>query len=399
VSPSGSVREKLKSRGWIWFWRRLIKEWRDPETRPGKLFRRAIKPIYGIFAVLRGALPVTLLGVLTARRDTVYLFYDLEVLPVTFDSVDHLAWGEMERRRLGCRYLHLVFVPGRHKGVREEASDYDAVVDVDRRLWRVHNVLAQLGALVPSCSGYTICANRAHAALLRLAVLGRALPKGNWPGLPWGKVARHEVFARARAGEAVFPIVTPPPAAMAFVRQWLEQRARGRRVIVVTTRESGYMPLRNSRVADWIAFARRLDPEVYFPVFVREVDTAMSPAPEFEGLAIFEPGPWNLILRGALYAQAWLNIAQQTGPLELVWYNHEARYCIFMPVDKAPQASEAYLKFTGIEMNVDFPFATPLQRIVWGEDTLTAIEAAFAEMAAEIVSYERLGSPSATDAL
>jgi hypothetical protein len=114
----------------------------------------------------------------------------------------------------------------------------------------------------------------------------------------------------------------------------------------------------------------------------------MAPAPDLEGLAVFEPGPWNLLLRSALYELAWLNIAQQTGPLELVWYNEKARYCIFMPFEKAPQASAAYLKFTGIEPMADFPFATPLQTIVWSEDTLPAIELAFASMAAKIEAAE-----------
>jgi len=375
---------KARARGAGWVWRRFVKELRQPETTQGIRLRRLNTLLYAGLLNLLSLLPAALFRLVGTKRRTLALFYDLDIASLTFDIVDYLMLAELERRRLGLDAVHVVVVPGRVGGLRQEAEHYEKVVDQHARLWRLYNLIIPMFALLPSVAGYTICSDRRHATLVRLFFPRAVHPPGYWPAFPIVPV-RRLVFGAAREGRAVYPGLKMPEQALRFVDDWLKARVGARRPVVITLRQYGYMTTRNSNVSAWVEFARRLDPDRYAPIFVQDVAAAMGPTPpELDQFLVFREAPFNMILRGALYERAWLNICQAHGPTELMWYNERCRYVIFLTIGSSPETELETLRGYGIEPDQSPPFATPLQKWVWDKDDLPAIEREFHAMEAAI---------------
>ncbi|MCC6779451.1 MAG: hypothetical protein IT537_22955 [Hyphomicrobiales bacterium] len=390
-----TVVDKVKVRGWRWAWQRLCRELHYPETTQGVNLRRINAGIYAIVAhglLLLPALVLRLVG-----RRTLTLFYDLDVAPVTFDVIDYLMVAELERRRRGLARIHVVIVPGRADGLRAETPEYEAAVDHAMRRWRLHNLVVPLLSLLPTCSGYTLCSSRRQATVLRLLTSGAVHPPSYWPAFP--KVPlRRLLFDAARAGVPIFPGLQVPEQGLRYVRAWLSTYAADRRAVVITLRQYGYSPARNSNMAAWIDFARRLDKRRYVPVFVLDIATTMErPVPELEEFMIFREAPFNMTMRAALYQMAWLNICQAHGPTELMWYNEQCRYLIFFTLGSSPETQAEFLRGYGMEPGETPAFARPHQRWVWAPDDLPNIEREFLAMANAIddaATHERSASRS-----
>ena len=178
-------------------------------------------------------------------------------------------------------------------------------------------------------------------------------------------------------------VLTGSVQARRFVDQWLKPRARGRKVVTITLREYGYQEERNSNIAAWTAFARGLDPEQYFVVFVRDLETAMAPGTGmFADLTIFEGAPINLELRMALYERSYLNLGSSSGPMALFVLNEKTPYLIFkILTPDVPQATTEWLTNLGIEIGAErHSFASPFQKLVWEDDDLDIIRREFKTM-------------------
>jgi hypothetical protein len=95
-------------------------------------------------------------------------------------------------------------------------------------------------------------------------------------------------------------------------------------------RNYGFAPQRNSRTADWIAFADRCHKARFVPIFVPHTEVAIAMEPADLGVIACLAACWNLEM--ALYETAWLDVSVMHGPLELCSLNENARYFIFIPV-------------------------------------------------------------------
>jgi hypothetical protein len=153
------------------------------------------------------------------------------------------------------------------------------------------------------------------------------------------------------------------------------------------------VPERNSNIAAWAAFARKLDPTRFSVVIVPDSEQCFTGIPgDLHGLPIFSEAALAPGLRMALYQHAYLNLGVNNGPMGLCWLNSVTRYITFKILNEAaPQTSAEYMKFLGFEIGRSLPFATPWQRWVWAEDELPIIEAAFAEM---VVRLEAAAQPA-----
>jgi hypothetical protein len=143
------------------------------------------------------------------------------------------------------------------------------------------------------------------------------------------------------------------------------------------------MPKRNSRNADWLAFADTLDRQRYAPIFVHDTETVMQPmSADFSRHIVFAAASVNLELRMALYEAAWLNMAVMSGPMELCWYNEQARYVVLIPLGSIGAETEAALIRNGQPLGRDLDFATAHQRIVWELDEMDTLKREFRAMEA-----------------
>lgn len=322
--------------------------------------------------------------------DALQFFYDLAASPVTFDFASYLAAAEVERRQRQLSGINVIFVLGPKAGVRKELPDYEAAVDVPMRLARLRNILVPMLAFLPSVKSYAVCGSRKQAEAIIAADRNKTYPSDYRVYLP-RQPAKKDIFEHARAGLSIWPMLRATDAGKRFVADFLARQAKGRKAVVITLRNYDYSPERNSRNTDWIAFANSLDPAVFVPILVHDTETSMrEPSADFGPHVVCHAASWSLEIRMALYEAAWLNMALMHGPMELCWYNEQARYVLFLAVGTAAVNTEASLISNGHRLGIDLEFAKPYQRIVWKRDDLPALLEAFAVMEEALSSQSAL---------
>ncbi len=380
-----SIFKKTKERGLQWLYHRLILEFRIPQTFLGKKLKNINTSSYHFFSLLKRPFVVSVPKFF--RADTLYVFYDLEVSPVTFNFCEALSAANEYRNKLKLKYLYVVFVPGPNEGLRQEMSDYEFIINKDARQWRKYNLLFSLTHLVPSCIGFSNCASRKEAELIQKQVLPNIYPKGYSIMFP----CAFSFFEGARNSSPDIMAIRSTPKALHYVNQWLEPRARGRKIIVITLRQYAYMPQRNSNIEAWANFAQSLDPNHYFVVIVPDTEVAMNgPLTQLSMFEHFMETCWNIELRAALYESAYLNLGVNNGPFALCWLNKNCRYLMFKIItQEVPQTTEEAIKKHGLIPGRTPPFAMEYQKWVWEQDTEEVLNREF-NVICEILEREKV---------
>lgn len=372
------VLAKAIGRGPGWTIQRLLWEFRIPTTRPGRMLRNACASCetmgHTAMAALTGG------GRRAVRQDTLHAFYDLDVMPPTFDVASFLFLAELDRRERGLGDIHLVIVPGRNLQPQNEAER--SVPDEMRRM-RVNTILFPVSQLLPSCAGVTLCADRSQAASLRFAG-GAVFPREATLAFPVAP-DQSRINDPGLAAADPFPMLRAGEPERAAARRWLAERIGERHAVVISLRESPFMPARNSDLAEWIGFADGLDAQRYAAVFVRDTERSLElPAGGLERFPVFEAASWNVGLRMALYEEAFANLAIMHGAMELCWFNDSCRYAAFVPVGTSPQTSPEFLGSRGFREGQSLPFARPWQKLVWQPEEAATIARVFAELVSDI---------------
>lgn len=308
--------------------------------------------------------------------------YDLSTSPLTFDFASYLAAVEVERRLRGLQSIEVIFVPGPLDGARAETPEYEAAVNIEARKWRLRHMLLPMLSFLPTVSTFTVCKDRKQAEALITSDARRIYPSDYRIFLP-RQPDKKVIHEHARAGVPIWPMFSAPVHARRLVQQFFDHQVKGRKAVVITLRNYPYTPQRNSRNADWLAFADSLDPARYAVIFVNDSETVTSPPPiDFSRHLVFDLASVNLELRLALYEAAWLNMALMHGPTELCWYSEAARYLLFIQVGSAAVQSEQALIQNGHRLYADLDFAKPYQRIIWTVDEFDSLRRSFADMEA-----------------
>jgi hypothetical protein len=316
---------------------------------------------------------------------TLYCVLDLEYCSVTFDTVSRLAACDLHRHRLGYTHIHPIIVPGKLDGVREEMPEYQSVVSVSERIWRIENMIVPIFHLLPSCKSYTKLENRSdikHFLKDKASVLPSiysltfpcALSNNVTQNLKKTSQTVADCF-RARAEE------------IQQIKKYINNTSGKRKTIIISLRQYDYMKERNSNLESWIAFASYLQKNNYSPIFVPDIDLAKKGIPEkMKQFPICLEASYKIETRMALYQEAWLNMAIAHGPMELCWYNKKCKYALFVKPSSSPQMQARALKRNGLVLNEQPIFAAAYQKWVWGKDDLNIIKKVFHEMEKELLT-------------
>ncbi len=372
-----SILKKTKDKGLIWLYNRLILEFRIPETSLGKKLKPINIFLYTIFSTI--AKPIQALLHKNASADnTLFLFYDFEVAPITFNFCETLGMANVYRKTLNLDYLYVVFVPGPNEGLRKERDDYEKVIDKNKRHWRIHNLLLPLTRLIPSCNGFSNCATREEAELIRKKIAHFIYPKHYSTLFPLD----FPFYEGARSTSTDIMAIEATTTALSYVQQWISPRAKGRKTITITLRQYDYMSARNSNIEAWANISEWLTQENYFVVIIPDTDAAMSiPPDQLLKFTYFTEACWNIELRAALYESAYLNFGVNNGPFALCWLNKNCRYIMFKIItNEAPQTTEEALRKHGFIPGESPPFATKHQKWVWENDNFNVIQSEFKAM-------------------
>jgi len=374
-----SVFSKIINRGLGWTLQRLVLEFRMPTTAPGKLVRNLLSTFesagYRLATLFAKRAKGDQNGMTKDR--TLFAFYDLDIMPPTFDVASFLFLAELERRERGLERIHFIVVPGRNLEPQNEA---EKSVPHAMRQMRVGTILFPVSRLLPTCAGVTLCATRKEAADLRFGGASAIFPLDTSPTFP--RAPDQSLINDPELASAdIFPVFCAPAPERLAVDTWLRARVGERLPIVISLRESSFMPARNSDIREWIRFADGLDQSRFAPIFVRDTERALEvPSEGMERFPVFEAVSWNVPLRMALYEAAHVNLAVMHGAMELCWFNAACRYAAFMPVGTSPQTSPEFLGGRGFVDGCSLPFAKPWQKLVWRPQKQSDIADTFAEL-------------------
>jgi hypothetical protein len=183
------------------------------------------------------------------------------------------------------------------------------------------------------------------------------------------------VVEAARNGEEV-PRLKPRPEAMERAQKIIN----GRPPVTITLREAAHDSTRNSNMEAWLRFAAELQEEGERVIILRDTAFSDEPLPGFETCPAASR---ELHLRGALYEQAKCNLFVSNGPFGLALFG-TAPWLYINDISEYPgtvNGAEMWREYIGVEPGDQYPWASPVQRIVWKNDEYENIRAAWDEYA------------------
>ena len=310
-----------------------------------------------------------------SNGDALFAVYDLNAGPLTYDFVQFLVLAERFRLASGKPHLRLIVVPGEHEGFRN-FSQRDRFLSTVSKEWRLRQLVMRAAHLVPALAGITRFRSRKSAA----AFLGRVEPglvfppgfDSKAPACPY-----HLAFVMQFATQgADIRSLAAPPLTSALVRRLLRELAGTRPVVTITLRQSEFQPARNSRLDQWLRFAGACETRGLFPLFVPDTEALLAGRDaELGGFASLPLAALSLPVRAAVYQESWHNMLANGGPYTLCLYNARARFSMFkLLVPDVHTASAAFHASQGLTPGTQLPFAGPMQRLVWEDDSLDVLE-------------------------
>lgn len=321
-------------------------------------------------------------------RGRLVAVYDLSVSPASFDFFSFVSMAQVRLREGGYSGLRLLVLPGPESGFREGDSQGHNWPE-----WRYRHILGEVAFAVAPDADLIFLKER-NAASVFLEDAGFVFPDGYRLEKPIGyyDISAHlEVIRSVVNAENLW--VSCSSEARRIARSYFESVCGGRRPILITLRDCPYYDDRNSQIDEWLGFARHLDAELYFPIFIPDSDGGLVRDARFEGMEVCSAASYNFELRLGLYAEAYLNLVVNNGPVLGCLRLRECRYLHFKPMVPGNKSSgiHAY-RSAGMLPGDHWPRCTELQRYVWAADDESTITAAFQHMVALIEN-----APLATD--
>jgi hypothetical protein len=314
-------------------------------------------------------------GLPTVGSDTFFAVYDLNAGPLTYDFVQFLVLAERFRKAAGKPQLRLIVIPGEHEGFRN-FSQRDRFLSTVSKEWRLRQLVMRAAHLLPSCAGVTRFRSRTAAA----SFLAKVEPDLVFPPGFDGKsqVCPYQlafVLQFASQGHDIRSLAAPPVTA-ALVRRLLRDLAGERPVVTITLRQSEFQAPRNSRLEQWLHFAGACETRGLFPLFIPDTEALLAGrTAELGGFASLPLATLSLPVRAAVYQESWHNMLANGGPYTLCLYNPLARFSMFkLLVPGIHTASAQFHSEQGVPPGSQLPFAGPLQRLVWEDDSADALE-------------------------
>lgn len=350
-----NIINKIKKKGFSWFFARLKREFRSPTIHflqvPINFFLTLRRKILRHFNELE-------------NKDLLYGIYDLDVSPVTFNFVEFLIDVEYEARLLGKKGFVIVFVPSSNNPhLRWE--EYESVIDSHSTLWRFQNILLPLTFLAPKCHGTFILPSRSDAV---------TISKNHevYPHLSDGVNLRAidiVDFYRKLDKQGLFDGLRASKQGANYVSAWLSANKIYKPIVTITIRSSKFDTPRNSNLEAWSKFAHYLMSSGYHPIIIPDTDDAFRELRDFIGICHFTDCVWNIGLRMAIYEAAYVNFFVPNGCGALAVFNPRCSYIQLnlLPVGSIVTTEESY-KRIGHEIGTHYKFANQKQRLSFKPD-------------------------------
>lgn len=271
-----------------------------------------------------------------------HAIYDLTTHPASWDFFSWLTICKMEAWRREIPVVRVSFASGPNGGYRNDGLP----VDLEYRQTIFDNVMKPAVKLL-GCEG---------GGFVSEAVSGYTFP-----------YMIFDIVELYKSGVPL-PVYKAPKWATEKVHKILGER----RPVIIVLREAEHWLQRNSRIEDWIEFARTCGEDV---LFLRDSHKAYESFHEFDTLP---EASLDINVRLALYERAKVVMSTSNGPMCLPIFS-EIPYLDFklLVPDYNPGKPEWIEHCVGVKPGEQFPWVKPWQRLVWEDDSLPALRRAF----------------------
>ena len=254
--------------------------------------------------------------------------YDFAVSRIAFDFFGFLVVAELARQNLQLDGIHLVVVPADGDGFHPNVQ-----YELTQKQWRLKEIVIDGCWLLPSCRQLTVCHDRNEARRILLDPELTIYPEHYSIERP---VARWETgYSMIEGHKGNDPrVLRASDQARRYVEAWKRSVAPDHQVVSLTLREALHNPQRNNELRDWLQFGHWLSDNGYYPVIVRDTETALlSDQIDFGSLTEFTTAAFNIDLRLALYELCFLNVNVANGPTQLCGLDPVTRILTFVTGD------------------------------------------------------------------
>jgi hypothetical protein len=154
----------------------------------------------------------------------------------------------------------------------------------------------------------------------------------------------------------------------------------GAKPVIITLRETTSALGRNSRLDEWMKFAKWLRERGERVIFLRDTDKAEERMEDFELCPVAST---NIDARLAVYLDAKCNLFVANGPATLAFFT-DVPWMLFHyadPLDEHyPSTPNGWKQYAGISPGEQFPWCNEKQRIIWEAPEFANMKAAWEEM-------------------
>ncbi len=312
-----------------------------------------------------------------SRQRVLLAKYNTQGQPISYDVSFFLQAAEIKRQQLGCSRLVVAMLPPEdihnQPGV---AADVNEIVDGHARGFRMAHILVQMTDLMPDVDVLHLKSHKIDPDALKL--YGSEVVIYPDDGIPH----HSEYYQLVNKNPEMMQGFEASLEAHRYIKKWLDQIAKGRKVITLTLRQYKVDKERNNDMDAWVQFLEGLDSEEYTVVIIPDTDAVaefrQSPLGHYP---MFEPACFDVDLRFALYEQAFLNMFINNGPCVAASLSKKIDYLMFkLVVPNVPTTDPKFIKLLGFKIDKTPSYATPTQKWVWEDDTYEVIQREFDKM-------------------
>ena len=234
------VIKKIRKSGIKWFFWRIKKEVRSPSSPFIMKTMNSYLNIKKKFFLIKG----------NKREDKLlYVIYDLEIAPITFNITEFLLDSEYEANKLNKEGFVVVFVPRKGDSLYGW-KEYDSIFDSDSKLWRFHNIVLPITLLAIKCKGISILPNRSD--VLELVKQHEVYPS-SYDGINLRYIDIVKFYEKLDKPNLVKGLRATKEG-IRYIEDWLKENKVDSPIVTITLRQSDFDPARNNRIEDWNKF-------------------------------------------------------------------------------------------------------------------------------------------------
>jgi hypothetical protein len=360
---------KIKKKGFKWFLKRVEYELMSPKFMITKFIVKKIEYLRSAFGKY--------IKVNTLERlsdDIIYVVYDLNYTAITFDFAHFLAAADSYGKTKDRDKIFLIFIQKKFEPLL--MGEINNIVSAESQKWRFNNIVLQLVQIYPKCIGYTFLPN--DKEILKFTdgkiIYPEGYSKSYKPGIDYKeifKIINLKLFDGFHASQQ----------GLNYIQAWMKSQNILNRMVVITIRQYGYDPTRNSNIQEWVKFAHWAKDQKFTVVFVPDTDSCWLPNELLNDFIVFNEPCWNLGLRMALNELAFVNLFSYNGPAAICTLNFKVRSIVFFPIiEESLEANSFVISQFGLtEGQRRYNFSELHQFLSWKRDNFENIKNEFIE--------------------